>query len=489
MPVRTLLVALVAALALTVVPAAAPAPALAKRPNIVFVLTDDLASNLIKYMPHVKAMRRHGVSFSRYVVSNSLCCPSRASIFTGQYPHNTGVLGNLPPTGGFEAFQSTGDEGHTFATALQGAGYATGFMGKYMNDYEARSFPGATTGYVPPGWTDWNGVGNGYPGFGYSMNINGTAVRYGQRPEDYLTDVMAARGTAFIDRSVAAGQPFLLELSTFAPHKPYVPASRDAHSFPGLNAPRGPSFNRRNTDPPGWLARRKLLGPDAISQLDTDFRNRVRSVQAVDDMLGQVERTLETHGIADDTYVVFSSDNGYHMGEHALAPGKQTAFDTDIRVPLIVTGPRVPDGRTVSRLTQNTDLRPTFGRLAHVPFRRSLVDGQSLVPFLRGHKVRRWRTAALVEHLGPDTNPVDPDNQGKLAGAPASYDALRTADSTYVEYANGQHEYYDLLSDPLQMHNTYGRLPDPRRNHLHRVLEALRDCRGTGSCLQAARTR
>jgi N-acetylglucosamine-6-sulfatase len=185
---------------------------------------------------------------------------------------------------------------------------------------------------------------------------------------------------------------------------------------------------------------------------------------------------------------VFSSDNGYHMGEHALAPGKQTAFDTDIRVPLIVTGPRVPEGRTVSRLAQNVDLRPTFGRLAHVPFRRSLVDGQSLVPLLRGHKVRRWRSAAFVEHQGPDTNPVDPDNQGKAAGAPPSYDALRQAESTYVEYANGQHEYYDLLADPLERDNVYGQLPDQRKNHLHRLVAALRTCRGSGSCLKAART-
>jgi arylsulfatase A-like enzyme len=490
MPVRALPAALLAVLALALVSAlpAAPAAAATKRPNIVFVLTDDLSANLIKYMPHVKAMERRGTTFSRYIVSDSLCCPSRASMLTGQYPHDTGVLSNLPPTGGFRTFQTRGDESHTFATALQARGYRTGFMGKYMNGYQPRFAPGATTGHVPPGWTEWDAAGNGYPEFGYALNENGTVVRYGKRPEDYLTDVISARGTAFIDRAAAARQPFLLQLSTFAPHKPYVPATRDAHTFGGLKAPRTKAWDRKVANAPAWLASRARLTAKQIAGIDSDFRNRVRSVQAVDEMLGRIETTLRTHHIADDTYLVFTSDNGYHMGEHRLLPGKQTAFDTDVRVPFVVTGPHVPGHRTVSRLASNVDLRPTFGRLAGAPPQRSLVDGVSLVPLLHGHRVGRWRGADLIEHLGPDTDPQDPDKQTKAAGAPPSYDAIRTANAVYVEYANGAHEYYDLNADPLELTNIYGRLGRGRKAHLHRIVAALKACHGQRSCLKASRT-
>jgi N-acetylglucosamine-6-sulfatase len=488
MPVRGLLAALLAALCLACALPVGAAQAAPARPNIVLVLTDDLSWNLVRHMPHVRSMQRRGVTFSRYLVTNSLCCPSRASILTGQYPHNTGVLSNEPPTGGFEAFQALGDESHTFATALQGVGYRTAMMGKYLNGYQPRVAPGATTGYVPPGWTEWDVAGNGYPELGYTLNVNGSVVRYGKRPEDYLTDVLAARGTTFIDRSVAAGDPFLLELATFSPHKPYAPAPRDVHTFGRLRAPRDASFNTPNADPPGWLARRGPLSGRQLAGIDADYRNRVRAVQSVDQLLGSVEATLRTHGIARKTYVVFTSDNGYHMGEHRLTPGKQTVFDTDIRVPLIVTGPRVPAGRTVSRLAANIDLRSTFGALAGAPLLRSQVDGASLINLLRGRRVGAWRQGVLIEHQGAEQAAGDPDAQSREAGLPGTYHAVRTARSVYAEYESGEREYYDLGSDPLEMTNTYARLAPARRARLHRLLVALEACRGTGSCLKASRT-
>ena len=321
----------------------------AARPNIVFVLTDDLSMDLLRYMPHVQAMERHGLTFENYFVSDSLCCPSRSSIFTGNFPHDTHVFTNFGPEGGFHAFYEHGDQDHTFALALQRAGYRTAMMGKYLNGYmDAEG--AAPTAPVPapssrptfhPGWSEWDVAGWGYPEFNYRMNEDGSIHEFGDLPSDYLTDVMAGRGVDFINRAAAANQPFFLELATFAPHYPYTPAPQDAADFPGLRAPRPLSFNRLPTHAPSWLRNHRRLGRKQLSRIDTVFRLRAQDVQSVDRMIGRVEAALRANGIARDTYLVFSSDNGLHTGQYRLMPGKLTAFDTDIHVPLVVVGPGV----------------------------------------------------------------------------------------------------------------------------------------------------
>jgi hypothetical protein len=230
-------------------PPAAPHPAVptpfppaiaasAARPNIVFVLTDDLSWDLVQYMPHVLQMQKDGITFANYFVTDSLCCPSRSSIFTGRYPHDTGIFRNTGADGGYLAFVRRGLERATFSTALSAAGYRTAMLGKYLNGYLPRQHPPA------PGWTAWAVAGNGYPEFNYALNQDGQVVRYGDAPAEYLTDVLSAIAVRFIQK--AAGVPFLIEIATFAPHAPYTPAPRDAEALPGLQAPaRRPSMLRR----------------------------------------------------------------------------------------------------------------------------------------------------------------------------------------------------------------------------------------------------
>jgi hypothetical protein len=226
----------------------------AQRPNIVFVLTDDLAWNLVRYMPHVVRMQHEGETFSNYFVTDSLCCPSRASILTGRFPHDTRVFDNSPPEGGYEDFHQRGEERQTFALALQRAGYRTALMGKYLNGYKPAATEGGRRPYVPPGWNEWDVAGNGYPEYGYRMNSDGRVRTYGYSAREYLTDVLARKGLGFIDRSAAARRPFLLEIATFAPHAPFTPAPPDAGAFPGLLAPRTPAFNTVGTAEPAWLS-------------------------------------------------------------------------------------------------------------------------------------------------------------------------------------------------------------------------------------------
>jgi N-acetylglucosamine-6-sulfatase len=447
-------------------------------PNIVFVLTDDLAWNLVRFMPHVLAMQRAGETFSNYFVTDSLCCPSRASILTGQFPHDTHVFDNSQPEGGFTVFHERHEERRTFATALHMRGYMTALMGKYLNGY------GPYVNGVPPGWSEWDVAGNGYPEYGYSLNTNGRARRYSYRAKDYLTNVLARRGLGFIERATARGKPFMLEIATFAPHSPFTPAPRDSRSFPALRAPRTPAFDVVGSHEPAWLSHFSPLTSAAISRIDRQFRKRAQAVQAVDRMIGRIQAMLVAKGIARDTYVVFSSDNGLHMGEHRLLPGKLTAFETDIKVPLIVTGPGVPARQTINQMTENVDLCPTFERLGGAPVPAN-VDGRSLVTLLHGEPAGTWRREILVEHHGRVVDAGDPDLPTQGSGNPPSYEAIRTASSLYVEYSNGEREYYDLARDPFELRNVAGSLPPARRRTLHRTLGRIERCHGGGACWRA----
>jgi hypothetical protein len=162
-------------------------------PNIIFILTDDLSSDLLAYMPNVQAMQGEGISFENYFLTNSACCPSRASIFTGQFPHNHGVLTNWVPDGGYDVFNARGNESQTFAVALSRAGYRTGLLGKYLNMYDPVVHPPAQ------GWTEWAvGGRTAYDGLNYALNQNGQIVRYGKKETDYVTDVLSGIAQKFV---------------------------------------------------------------------------------------------------------------------------------------------------------------------------------------------------------------------------------------------------------------------------------------------------
>ncbi|MFE2448451.1 sulfatase [Streptomyces sp. NPDC059426] len=466
---------------------AADASGSGKKPNIVYVLTDDLAWNLVEYMPHVRQMRKEGATFTNFFATDSLCCPSRTSLLTGQYPHNTGVFTNTGDDGGYGAFMKNRNEEKTFGPALQRAGYRTGFMGKYLNGYQPADKNGTSKPYVPSGWDEWDVAGDGYPEYKYDLNENGEVVPYGKAPQDYLTDVLSKKATSFIGSSPDAKKPFMLEVATFAPHGPATPAPRDKDTFPGLKAPRTDAYDKATRNAPKWQRSLSPLTAKEKEETDRKFAKRVRSVQAVDAMIGQLEKTLEEKGLADDTYLVFGSDNGFHMGEHRLRPGKQTAYDTDVKVPMMVTGPGVPAGEKVSQLAENVDINPTFLDLAGVE-PPSTVDGHSLGDLMHGRTEDEWRQAVLVEHHHATSKKGDPDAAPKDSGDPPTYAAMRTDDSLYVEYADGEREFYALGSDPDQLTNRAASLSAAQRAALHHTLTALQRCQGAESCQAASRT-
>ncbi|MFN4218531.1 MAG: sulfatase [Candidatus Bipolaricaulia bacterium] len=465
------------------------------KPNVIFILMDDLNADLLEFMPHVKSLLvAQGVTFANFFDNVTLCCPSRASILRGQYSHNTQILTNQLPNGGFQKFYALGHESSTVAMWLQAAGYRTCYLGKYLNGYPA----GASPTHVPSGWNEWYSpvAGNPYSNFNYVMNENGRLIRYGSRAEDYLTDVVARKSVDFIKRAASDGQSFFMHVALYVPHSPATPAPRHAQLFADAQLPRPPSFNEADvSDKPSFIRNRPLLTDRQIAEMQDFYRKRLQSLQAVDEMLASFIETLKAVGQLDNTYIFFTSDNGFHMGEHRLNAGKQTAYEEDIRVMLVVRGLGVPAGQVLEHLTGNIDLAPTFAELgeASIP---DFVDGRSLVPLLHSSPPApdTWRQGFLIEHWtnqsqavsasAPDGiwEPQDPMEleQTQQLVIP-QFAAIRTKDYLYVEYATGERELYDLKNDPYQLESLHAQADPALIGSLSERLAKLKTCSGA-SC-------
>ncbi len=483
---RILLLPLV--LVLAAVHAGSDAHRASARPNIVFILTDDqdLLLHSLDFMPQTRALiAQKGMTFEQDFVPLSLCCPSRSTILTGLYPHNHKIYNNRAPGGGFAKFQDLGLEETTMATALHAAGYRTALFGKYLNNYPR---PGDPT-HVPPGWDELAtpAAGSPYTERNYTLNENGTLVQYGSDPQDYLTDVIAAKATDFIHRSADAGQPFFLYLATYAPHKPATPAARHASLFPSLKAPRTPSFDEVDvSDKPQKIRNLPRLSASDVTAIDNLYRRRTQSLQAVDEAVAAVVRTLEAAGQLDNTYIVFTSDNGFHMGQHRLKAGKYTPYETDVHMPLFVRGPGIAPGSSTRLLTSSVDFAPTIAELAGVtlPFP---VDGRSFEPLLHGKTPSGWRQEILLEQFEfkPDENAPDsvlepPDPQDGTVSAYPSHLGVRMPGLKYVEYGTGELEVYDLSHDPDELSNLAARTNPAWLAQMSSLARTLGACAGAG---------
>jgi arylsulfatase A-like enzyme len=368
-----------------------------------------------------------------------------------------------------------GNAEKSFAVTLQAAGYKTAMMGKFLN------------GYLPakhkplPGWSDWFVAGGGYRNYNYDMNVNGRIVHYGRAEKDYLTDVVSLRTDSLI--RAWKDHPFFIEIATFTPHAPFTPAPRHEDLFNDVKAPRNPTFNKQaDSTAPEWLRELEPLGKKQIDRLDEIFRNRLRCVMSIDDMLGNIRKVLKETGESNNTYIFFSSDNGYHLGDYSLFQGKQTPFDIDIRVPLIATGPGVAKGNLQQAIVSNIDLAPTFAAIAGGQLKGE-PDGKDMQHLLREKETKKinWRNFAIIEHRrGSDRN--DPDRQEKKDGKLPSYTALRFQDLLYVEYETGEVSCYDSQKDPYQLKNIASTLPKDLKKKLQSILAAAKKCGGKNGC-------
>ena len=442
----------------------------ADSPNIVFVLTDDLDYTSAQQMPQIGSLvRDEGASFENAFVSFPVCCPSRATILTGPYAHNSGVKGNSPSSGGFQKFRNDGTEENTVASSLQEGGYRTAFFGKYLNGYGR----GDRT-YVPPGWDEWYGKLDGQKLYDYSINENGEEVSYGSEEGDFFTDVLSGQASDFIRRAAPEDRPFFAYVAPTAPHTPATPAERHEGTFSEDEVLQPPSFDEEDvSDKPSWVRNMDRISNKQASQIEKRHQKRLNSMLAVDEMTASLVQELEDAGELDNTFIVFTSDNGFHGGEHRIKGGKRTPYEESARVPLFVRGPGVPAGSKVEELALNTDFAPTFAALAGVDFP---ADGRSLVPLLGGEDAP-WRTSILLEAF------TNEEARGEQASLP-NYQVVRTETHKYVEYENGEAELYDLANDPYELESIHETADLALLKDLKAKLDALKSCAEEG-CREA----
>lgn len=435
------------------------------RPNVVLIVADDLRTDDLAFMPAVQALLvQQGMLFEKCFTPTPGCAPARASILRGQYPHNHGVVRGSGRMGGFGRFREMGNETSTLATWLQEAGYRTALIGKYLNEYPIDAEPN----HIPPGWCEWAAATKGGY-YGFELNLDGDLVRYKRRHGAYQTDVLAEKSVDFVSRAARSDDPFFLYLAPRAPHGPATPAERHEGAFADNLAPRPPSFDAvRPAHKPPWLQEAPPLDDEQTELIDATYSGRLATLLALDELIADLVGALETAGALEETAIIFTSDHGYHLGEHRIVGGKGTPYEEAIRIPLVMRGPGIPIGHTTA-LVSTIDLAPTIAGWAGaaVP---SFVDGRSLDPLFHAETPpETWRSAVFVQHH---------HNRPDRTDGPPAFQAMRTDDLVYVEYADGWREMYDLRADPHQLHN---QAPDADPHMLQSfatILATLATCAG-----------
>jgi arylsulfatase A-like enzyme len=454
-----------------------------QKPNIVLILTDDMAASDMRWddaraMPYTKQLlARRGMTFTNAFASYSWCCPFRVTMLLGQYAHNHGVFANGPPHGGAPRFFARGHDKKTFAVWLQEAGITTGLVGKLLNHYGLNEFG------APPGWRHVALVDHAHASYDYDVLTHDGLVHYGSAPQDYLNDVLTRYATAFLRQAAAAPEPFFLYVGTTNPHSPTIAAPRHLGRHKDAALPRSPAFNEADrSDKPALIRRLPPLSAAQIATLTAEYRRRLDSLMAVDEMVRAIVDTLDATGELDHTYIVFTSDNGFHLGDHGLIAGKNTAYTTDTRIPLIVRGPGIRAGAVSAALIVNTDFAPTFAEIAGVTPPAS-VDGRSFLPVLLDQDVAWPRQIVLLESRVAEEQLF---KQAKAAGIAredveraARFDGLLTQAWLYVEYPEtGEQELYALAADPYQLDNVAADTEPAFLALLAKRVAALANCAG-----------
>jgi N-acetylglucosamine-6-sulfatase len=462
-------------------------------PNVVVLMTDD---QTVRDMAPLRRTRRliggAGVTFTRSYVSYPICCPSRATFLTGQYAHNNDVHCLYHwCDGGYGRL----NQREYLPVWLERAGYVTAHIGKFLNGYGREP----NTPEIPRAWTEWHGLvdHSTYRMWGYTIYENGRRRTYGrvlrQRPGNYQTDVLRRKAVRFIGRRAPDDAPFFLSVAFLAPHHEsgYTqrltgelvrPAPRHRGRFAHAALRRPPNFNERDVSDKPWFIGRwnRLLTRRRERAITIRMRQRWESLLAVDEAVAAIVGELRRSGELDETYVIFTSDNGYMQGEHRIPLGKMLAYDPSTRVPLLIRGPQLPSGRRTRALVGNIDLAPTILDATPATSPHAL-DGRSILPFARNPRRRSLRPL-LHETMGNGTRGGANTREGKARNeqprVPA-WRAVRTTRWLYVDYKGGQRELYDLKRDPAQLNSLAG---DPRRRvrlrTLRRILGDLTRCVG-----------
>jgi len=417
-----------------------------QRPNIVFVLIDDLRWDALgctghpfAKTPHIDRIAKEGARFTDSFVAIPLCSPSRASFLTGQYAHKHTIRGN-----GDNAALS-----HrlvTFPRLLHEAGYETAYIGKWHMGTDDSPRPGFDR------WVSFRGQGRFEDP---PLNIDGKAVDQ----KGYMTDLLGGYAAEFIRKP--RSKPFCLCLAHKAVHGPFTPAERHKSMFSGETIRRSENAKDQLAGKPAMT--RLIEGKPAVSpgggSGDELIKNQMRCMLSVDDSVGGIFKALEDTGQLDNTLIVFTSDNGYFWGEHGLGD-KRWAFEESIRIPMLMRWPKqIRAGSVIVANTLSIDIAPTVMEAAGLKV-HAQMQGMSLLPVIGGKK-SKWRQAVLTEYFAEGNFPRTP-----------SWQSVRTAEWKYVHYTGleGMDELYAIGKDPGEMRNL---ISDPAADKALGKMKAL----------------
>jgi len=477
-------------------------------PNIVLIQTDDQTVRQLTWTAMPKTRRllaRHGATFGDYIATTAECCPSRATLITGQYAHNHGVFSS----GQGEGYPRLREKDNVLPVWLQTAGYNTIHVGKFLNHYQ-QGVPDRID--VAPGWDDWQTTLTGVRYYDYSLSSNGRLAHYGDEDSDYVTRVLTRKSVAAVRKYAPARRPFYLQLDQRAPHTAggnrrgrcgggerahfAEPDPNDMNLFRRAEAPQPPSFNEQDmSDKPEFLRGTPRLDYSRQRKVRGKWRCALATLAGVDRSVARIVKAVDDAGERGRTVFIFTGDNGLFYGEHRIEGGKVLPYEEALRQPLVINLPRrYRDGgirRTIDDPVANIDLAPTILDLAHgTPCTPQgacrTMDGRSLVPLLTGTGSWPKDRKLLIEYQSPQ-----PDRHKTC-----NFAGVHTRRAVYVEhYSVGnpttgqcqptlQVERYDLKTDPYELRNQcHGGLPascptDDRQVELESDLQRLRNCSG-----------